>query len=82
VEDVRKLTGENRRWAVMRGCTRKQMQDALHKFAIVNVTDAADRTKLPTTNQTEGTAVTTNADVVVAPDHVTVASVFEHSLNT
>jgi len=45
----------------------------LHNFIIVNATDAADRVKLPTTDQTEGTAVTTNSDVEVAPDHLTMA---------
>ena len=34
-------------------------------FANVNATNAADDAKLPTTNQTEGTAVTTNSDTEV-----------------
>src|SRR5215469_8603100 len=45
----------------------------LHNLTIVNATGAADGAKLPTINQTEGTAMTTNSDTKFAPDHVTVA---------
>jgi phospholipid transport system substrate-binding protein len=74
VEDFRKPAGRDpQAVSDARRHLQTDAKRALHNLTTVNATEAANGAKLPTTNQTEGTAMTTNNDTESAPDHVTVA---------